>query len=300
MTEPAATMSGTNDSPLLHAEVHYLDSEVVGAEFKLLIGKCGLKEGTAPVVLYLPDADFSFGSAVNMLWAMQFLEWLPPMLVVGIGYRVNEEVETFAPRFRDLTPSIDKETVERFGWEAGGASRFHSFIKDELKPWVAERFDVDADDDVFFGHSLGGLFGAYVLFTEPETFTRYGIGSASLWYDHWSIFEREAGYADAHDDLAARIYLSVGEHEGPEGDRLQRAWLPEDKRAEAEAEATAEAASYGVVDPVADQNRLVAALRSRNYPSLVMESEILPSEFHMTVGQLNLSRSLRCLFDAPR
>jgi hypothetical protein len=280
--------------------VHYLDSQIVGAEFKLLIGKCGFKEGIAPVVLYLPDADYCFGSAVNMLWAMQFLDWLPPMLVVGIGYRVSEEIGTFAPRFRDLTPSVDQETVERFGWEAGGASRFRSFIKDELKPWVTERFGVDADDDVFFGHSLGGLFGAYVLLTEPSTFKRYGLGSASLWYDHWSIFDREVAYSEAHDDLAARVFFSVGEHEGPEGNRLQRAWLPEDERAAALAEDEAEIASYGVIDPIADQNRLVAALQSRHYPSLVMESEILTSEFHMTVGQLNLSRSLRCLFNAPR
>jgi predicted alpha/beta superfamily hydrolase len=299
MTGPMETTSATSDSPLLHSEVHYVDSNCVGAELKLLIGKCGLKEGTPPVVLYLPDADFCFGSAVNMLWAMQFLDWLPPMLVVGIGYRVSHELETLAPRSRDLTPSIDKETTETFGWEAGGAPRFHSFIKDELKPWVTQRFGVDADDDVFFGHSYGGLFGAYVLLTEPETFKRYGLGSASLWYDHWSIFEREAAYAATHDDMAAQVFLSVGEHEGPEGDRLQRAWLPEEKRADAEAEAAAEAASYGVVDPIVDQERLVRALRSRNYASLELASEVFPSEFHMTVGQLNLSRSLRHLFGAP-
>jgi hypothetical protein len=51
---------------------------------------------------------------------------------------------------------------------------------------------------------------------------------------------------------------------------------------------------------VADQERFVGALRSRNHPSLVIESEVLPGEFHMTVFLLNFSRSMRFLFDAPR
>ena len=42
----------------LNTEVHYFDSQSVGAGFKLLIGKCGTQEATPPIVLYLPDADW--------------------------------------------------------------------------------------------------------------------------------------------------------------------------------------------------------------------------------------------------
>jgi hypothetical protein len=45
---------------------------------------------------------------------------------------------------------------------------------------------------------------------------------------------------------------------------------------------------------------MVAALQSRSYPSLEIASSVLPDEFHITVPLLNLSRSLRYLFDAPR
>ncbi len=51
---------------------------------------------------------------------------------------------------------------------------------------------------------------------------------------------------------------------------------------------------------VADQERFVTALRSRQYPNLVIESEVLPGEFHLTVFPLNFSRSMQYLFDAPR
>jgi len=100
--------------------------------------------------------------------------------------------------------------------------------------------------------------------------------------------------------MAAKVYFSVGAYEGPEGNRLQLAWFPEDKRAEAEAKASDVIAAWGEVSMVADQERFVAALRSRNYPNLVIESEVLPGEFHTTAAPLNFSRSMRYLFDAPR
>ena len=53
-------------------------------------------------------------------------------------------------------------------------------------------------------------------------------------------------------------------------------------------------------DYVGDTERLVGALRARGYPSLELECEILPGEYHETAVPVNLSRSLRYLFDAPR
>jgi hypothetical protein len=97
---------------------------------------------------------------------------------------------------------------------------------------VLSRYGVDPDDDAYFGHSLGGLFGTYALLAEPTRFRRYGVGSPSLWWDHGAIFEHEAAYG-------------------------------------------------------------------RRYPSLEIDQVVLPGEFHVTVPLLNLSRSLRYLFDAP-
>jgi ferri-bacillibactin esterase len=78
---------------------------------------------------------------------------------------------------------------------SGGADRFLLLIKEELKPWVADHFAADPDNDIFFGNSLGGLSRAHVLVSEPQTFKQYGLGSASLWHNRGSIFETEATYA---------------------------------------------------------------------------------------------------------
>jgi uncharacterized protein len=293
-------MTTAGESPLLNTDVHFLDSDAVGAEFKVLIGKSGMKEDVRPVVLFLTDADLSFGGSMNTLWGLQFAGWLPPILVVGIGYRINDEFECFPLRSRDLTPSVDDYVARQSGWPSGGSEQFLGFIKEELKPWLRTNYDVDPDDNVYFGDSFGGLFGAHVLLSEPATFKRYGLGSTAFWYNHGAIFESEATYADSNRDLAAKVFCSVGAYESPEGDQLLFAWLPEEKRAEAEEQAAQELADYGEANMVADQERFVSALRSRNYPSLLIDSEVLPGEFHTTAGPLNFSRAMRYLFDAPR
>jgi predicted alpha/beta superfamily hydrolase len=288
----------TNDhpndhSPLAGTEVHYLRSEHVGDEFKIFVGHCGHSDDTPPVVLYVSDANGLFAGAVDLIRLMQLSAHLPPILVVGIGYRVGGIDETVVVRTRDFTPTYDAGFVRIFPELAlmGGAVRFLAFIRDELQPWVQSRYRVDTHGSAFFGHSLGGLFATYVLLTQPTTFRRYGIGSPSLWWDGDMMFGYEAQFARTHDDLPAQVYFAVGEHEDHDGRQREASRLSADERAKA---------ALRYIDMVADTERMVAALQSRSYPSLEIASSVLPDEFHITVPLLNLSRSLRYLFDAPR
>jgi uncharacterized protein len=285
-------MSDNDLSPLADTEVHYLRSAYVGDEFKIFIGHCGGPVGTPPVVLYVTDANGLFGGAVDMIRLMQLSAHLPSMLVVGIGYRMGSLIETTEKRTRDFTPTYDPIVADRFPGQSimGGADAFLAFIRHELQPWVQERFTVDARDSTYFGHSLGGLFGTLVLLSDPTTFSRYGIGSPSLWWDNDIIFDREARYAAGHDDLPAKVFFSIGEHEDHDGRQKEAERLSAEERAQA---------SRRYIDMVADTERMVTSLRMRRFPSLAIDSVVLPGEFHITVAQLNLSRSLRYLFDAP-
>ena len=278
-------MAGNDLSPLTDTEVHYLGSEHVGDEFKVVIGHCGSSESAARVV-FMGDAWANFGTAVETIRLMRFTEDVPPLLVAAIGYRTVDMEEIEALRTRDFTPTAHSTRTT-----AGGASRFLAFLRDELKPWLLERYDVDLDDSMFFGDSLGGLFATYVLLNEPTTFRRYGIGSPALEWDDELMFSHEAEYARTHVDLPARVFFSVGAYENTAGDKHRLAQLPADRRGDTEPENW---------DYVADTERMVDALRSRAYPSLEIECEVLPGEYHETSPPLNLSRSLRYLFDAPR
>ena len=211
-----------DESPLGATEVHYLDSERVGDEFKIFVGHCGTQGVDAPAVLYLTDANGQFGGAVDAIRLMQLSRHLPPLLVVGIGYRVPTLADTVEVRTRDLTPSV-WPAYARFEPERnrmGGAPQFLSFIRDELMPWVGVQFG-GSNDATYFGHSLGGLFGTYALLHAPDTFTRYVIGSPSLWWHDKEMLDREAAYAAMHDDLAADVFFGIGADETNEGRRAR-------------------------------------------------------------------------------
>ncbi len=286
-------MHSDDESPLAGSEVHYLHSEHVGDEFKVFIGHCGGSEGVAPVALYVSDANGLFASAVDIIRLMQLSAHLPPILVVGIGYRAGAIAETVGVRTRDFTPSSDPliAQISPAVTVMGGAERFLAFIRDELQPWVRSRYRVDANGSAYFGHSLGGLFGTYALLTEPATFDRYGIGSPSLWWDDGMMFEYEATYAKFHDDLAAKAFFAVGAFEDNDGRQREASRLPVDERA---------TAALRYIDMVAATERMVTSLRARPYQDLDIGSVVLAGEFHVTVAHVSLSRSLRYLFDAPQ
>lgn len=274
--------------------MHYLRSEHVGDEFKIFVGHCGESSGGAPTpVLYVGDANGLFASAVDIVRLMQQSAHLPHMLVVGIGYRMGGIADTDVIRSRDFTPTHDElyTTVFPECTTTGGAPQFLAFIRDELQPWVAANYNVDPDDSAYFGHSFGGLFGTWVMLTEPSTFRGYGIGSPSLWWHGNMMFEYERQYSKTHDDLPARAFFGIGALEDHAGRLHEASRLPADAQT---------VAGIRYIDMVADTVRLVSTLRRRRYPSLRIESAIFPDEFHITVAHLNLSRSLRYLFDAPR
>ena len=278
-------MADNDVSPLPDTEVHYLRSEQVGDEFKIVVGRCGPSD-TAARVVFLGDTWASFGTAVEIIRLLRLWESVPPLLVAGVGYRAVDMEHIESLRTRDFTPTAVPTRPT-----SGGAGRFLGFLRDELKPWLKEHYDADPDDSMFFGDSLGGLFATYVLLNEPGTFRRYGIGSPALDYDNHLMFMHEEEYARTHDDLPANVFFSVGEYENTAGDERYFAQLAADKRTDADLEDW---------DYVADTERMVDALRSRTYPSLDIECEILPGEYHDTSPPLNLSRSLRYLFGAPR
>jgi predicted alpha/beta superfamily hydrolase len=243
-------------------------------------------------VLYVTDANGMFGSAVETVRFMQLSAFLPPMLVLGIGYRMGGIAETKVVRTRDFTPTVDPAFEKYFPMFSmmGGAPQFLAFIREELQPWVHTHYRV-ADDATYFGHSMGGLFGTYVMLTEPGTFRRYAIGSPSLWWDADMMFDYEARYAETHADLPAHAFFAVGAFEDHDGRQREASPLSAEERA---------GAALRYIDMVADTERMVDRLRSRAYPSLAIDSTVLAGEFHITVAQLNLSRGLRHLFAAPR
>lgn len=178
-------------------------------------------------------------------------------------------------RSRDYTPSnpllnpkADKQDYTAMHY--GEAAAYRDFIETQVFALIAREYRVDMQRKVLAGHSLGGLFGSYVLLTKPGMFQSYILSSPSLWFDEDEILKHEAAYANAHRDLPARVMLYIGMYEtkGPPP-RYHREG-----------------------DMVGDTIKFEQLLRSRGYPSLQVGSQIIGDEDHMTVFPTTISRGL--------
>lgn len=270
-------MTVSTGSPLGATEVHDVWSESVGDTFRIFVGHCG-EDPTS--TLLLTDANGQFGMAVDSVRLMQFPCLVPSMLVVGIGYPTASTVfDTIDVRARDLTPT--HRSV--FG-SSGGAAAFLRFIISELRPWLADRFPDCHEDVTYFGHSLGGLFGAYVLLHEPDSFERYILSSPSLWWDDEVLFDMEQTRSEVYDDLFADVFFGIGSLETDEGRRQEAANLAADHPAKPPA---------SHLDMVDDMRRFVERLSRRDYSSLRLCVIEIADEYHATVSGAVLNRGLR-------
>ncbi|WP_166239818.1 alpha/beta hydrolase [Paenibacillus turpanensis] len=154
-------------------------------------------------VLYLLDANSVFGTmteAIRLQCRRPDKTGVTPAVIVGIGYPTEEP---FSPnRFYDFTPAPSTEYTRTPGGaplpEQGGAAAFLQFIEEELKPEIEREFTIDKNRQSIFGHSLGGLFVLYTLFSKPDAFQSYIAGSPSL---HWN----KQLMLDAEREFTARL-----------------------------------------------------------------------------------------------
>ena len=259
------------------------------------VARCGLSDAApvAQAVLYVTDADGYFGGAVDLVRSMQLRLHLPPMLVVGVGYPVDDFGATMPMRTRDFTPTVFPPFAE---WnpgldEMGGAAGFFDFLTGELRSWAESQAPVARDAArCLFGHSLGGMFAAWALLQRPDAFDCWICASPSLWWDSYVVVRQEAEYAAAQHDLPARVFFAIGGDETQEGREREASRQPEHERA---------FVASRRLDMVADMEQFVATLRGRGYPRLEVESLVLPGEYHVTVPLVALSRGLRWALHAP-
>lgn len=92
----------------------------------------------------------------------------PPSIIVGI-FNTN--------RTRDLTPTEVKDMGP-----SGGATKFLSFLKTELVPYIEKTYPARGEK-ILHGHSLGGLFAMYAMLSEPTLFSSFIIVEPSFWWD---------------------------------------------------------------------------------------------------------------------
>jgi uncharacterized protein len=268
-----------------NTQVRALHSQETGADYQLFIATPAdyKTSGKKYPVVYMLDADYSFALTRNIVQHYVERKQLPEMILVAIAYPgAADSLEVYRDnRKRDYTPGLvavatagETGSVEPVA--QGGAVRFRNFIANEVIPFMATNFPITADR-TFIGHSYGGLFGTYVLLTEPELFKRYVIVSPSLWYGDRLIFNVERKTASTRRDIDRSIerhaFFAIGGAE------------------------TRQAMGAPMVEQL---KQFVNSLEARKDPALSLALRVYPEETHASVFPGAVARGLLAIFPPPQ
>ena len=171
-----------------------------------------------------PDERYPVIFMTDAVWHMDMLsgstEYLmSDVILVGISWDkgVDDERE-FVSRFRDYTVV----TSETASVPTGEADKHLSFIRDDVIKYVETNYRTDPEEHTYFGYSLGGAFGAYILFERPDTFKNYILGSPALGQRSLTyIDELEEETASRQQEMNANVFVSIGEMEESEMENVE-------------------------------------------------------------------------------
>ena len=167
------------------------------------------KDKSYPVI-YLTDAWYSFQVVSGATRLLMNSGKMPEAIIVGISY--SKESKGSTSRIRDYTHTEDST----WKYQTGKAKQHVSFIKNTVFPYIVKNYRVN-DSRTFVGNSLGGLLGAYILFTQPDTFNNYILGSPSVWFKDNDILKVEIKPSlNQH-----KVFIAVGSNETLELDSPQ-------------------------------------------------------------------------------
>jgi predicted alpha/beta superfamily hydrolase len=160
-----------------------------------------------------PEVKHPVIYSTDAAWHMEMLagssEYLVPnAIIVGISWqqKLDDDREHIS-RFWDYSflKSTNPETQAKYN--LGQASNHLTFIQDDVINYINSHYDTKPAENTYFGYSLGGTFGAYILTKAPNTFKYYILGSPE-------IDERELQYIKDYkidtSPFSANAYVTIG------------------------------------------------------------------------------------------
>jgi predicted alpha/beta superfamily hydrolase len=247
---PPATVRGS--------EVRSMKSTSTGRSYDLYIAKPAdfdkNKDKKYPV-LYLLDGQWDFKLLDSIVGGLVYDRQMPDIVIVGVTYS-GDDADYEALRAKDYTPVPGDLNG------SGGGPKFLSFIKTELIPLVEANYRGDPTRRVLGGHSFGGLFTLYAMFTDPSLFWGYLAGSPDFTWGNDFLVKQEADFATKHKNLPVRLFMGVG----------------------------------GAEELVTPGVSFVRTFSARNYNGLHWDGRVIEGEGHSGMKPEFYNRGLRFLF----
>lgn len=158
-------------------------------------------------VIYFTDAVWHielFSAATEFL--------MEEVILVGISWQkdIDETLRLDAgehvSRYRDYSVWQSDNPDHQTKYQFGQADKHLAFIRNDVFSYVQKHYRTKPENRSYFGYSLGGLFGAYTLVAQPDSFKNYMLGSPSL----WRLPELVSGANKNSPDLNANVFISYG------------------------------------------------------------------------------------------
>lgn len=238
--------------------------------------------------LFMTDGNAVIATAIDAMRAQAFyplgtnLGW---GALIAIGYPTADAYDPFR-RSWDLGPppgaSYPPFWPDTPEVRTGGGAEMARFILEDLRIFLAGLTRLDPKRQGLFGHSFGGLFALWLLFTRPDAFTHWIAASPSItWEDAFLLNHRDAFDPGGR---ALVVHLSAGEWEGDDLAPFQRGAEDAEQRLAAKSrERTLGAAR--------DMTGFLNAI-----PGVCARYETYADETHMSLLPVAVNRALHCVF----
>ena len=202
----------TSDNKLLGlGERHVISSEILNEDRPIIISlPVGYEaEQSNYPVIYVLDGLENIKHTVGTIELLSESGLIAPLIIVGIQS---------LDRARDLTPSNAGQNV--YGGtgnagisQSGGASKFLSFIENELIPYIETNYKTHPFR-ILEGHSFGGLFCVYAMMNKPNVFDAFIIEAPALWWNNEEMTEQAKEFFKENASFDKTVYFGVGGNEG--------------------------------------------------------------------------------------
>ena len=173
-------------------------------------------------VIYYTDA----------IWHVELLSGateyiLENAILVGISWqkdgdeKLKKEAGAHVSRYRDYSIMKSKKPEHQAKYQFGQAGKHLAFIRDDVIKYVERNYRTDPTNRTYFGYSLGGGFGGYILLTQPDTFKNYILGSPSKGSTP-HLYKLGTSAAHKSKTLNANVFISYGKQEKTLGERADK------------------------------------------------------------------------------
>ena len=158
-------------------------------------------------VIYIADA----------LWHIEIISGAIEYLVedaILVGLSWEKGMPPQQSRMRDYMPNA--YTGKDYDLPTGQAMEHLAFLVNDVFKHVETEYRADPGQRTYFGYSVSGTFGSYILLTRPGTFRNYIVGSPAPLFGGHFAHEYEPIVRVTPDSFDANVLVSVGSDEDAE------------------------------------------------------------------------------------